>query len=100
MVSQSLETLAALYEASRAIWTVIVAYVDLRHTDWTPARIGEGRYAATIGARRMVIAATPALALCGAAVRAEVGNPPRAMPPLPRVVDAAHPDRAAVQAGQ
>ena len=70
-VSECLEVAETLYEALEGDLDPIVAYVDLCHTDWTLARIGEGRYAATIGARRMVIAATPALALCGAAVRRE-----------------------------
>lgn len=48
----------------------IIHYIDLHHSDWTLTRLGPGQYAATIHARRMSFGATPALALCGAALRA------------------------------
>ena len=53
----------------------IIHYIDRHHSDWTLTRLGPAHYAATIHARQMSFGATPALALCGAAIRA---RPPSA----------------------
>ena len=70
----------------------IVHYVDRNSDDWTLVRLESGRYAATIHARRMFVAATPALAMCGALVwHRHEADPRLACAPVPSGVGVAPP---------